>query len=224
MSTPTPAQLRALAAAAAHPQGLLDVPARTLDVLHRQYWADSGIITELGRVVLAAAGPVDELAPRRTRKAALAVALVDDEDYPRSPYCCGSAHTRIRALGAGWTWRLVHGIGTIAGTAPKPVVETGPGVWNLWAGVRGELDVDSDRKTIDVDVPVHSISLRLRHRPTGFAAVACWTYRTDKAAWVDPMFWAWHPYRHPQPRALSAAAFNTYTARDLSAPATAVAA
>lgn len=227
MSAPTPAQRRALAAAAEHPDKLVDAPARTLAVLVREGWVNpDGTLAEDGHRIVehfAALGTLlDELAPRRARKAAAGLVVVDEGDE-RSAYCCGSAYTRIRALGAGWTWRLVHGVGTIAGTAPKPVVETaesGPASWGLWAGIRGE-DVDDGRKTIDVDVPVHSISLRLRHRPSGFAAVACWTWRSDRQVWCDPMFYAWHPIRRPQPRLVSAKAFELYTARDHSAPAVA---
>lgn len=217
MSKPSPAQLHALAAAIERGEGRVEAPARTLAALARHGWIDAaGHVTADGRAVVDAAGPLDELAAarRRRRGAAAAVVVVDDPADPRTPYCPPALWKLVRKLAPGWRYRIVHGTGTIQGTAPKPEIESAPGDWGLWAGLRGQRPDDDGRKTVTVEIPVHSVSLRVAHRPTGFRGVGLWTYRIDREQWTTPEHWAWHPVWRPVHQVISARAFAAYISDD----------
>lgn len=76
-------------------------------------------------------------------------------------------------LAPGWSWRIVCGQGHVEGTAPAPPPD--PNVRNV-----GRREVV--RKTIDVQIPVGSVTLRCVH-VDGRRGVAGWVWRTDKEAW-----------------------------------------
>lgn len=90
--------------------------------------------------------------------------------FPELPRAVTIARNR---LADGWSWRLVFGQGFVEATAPAPPPD--PNVRHV-----GRREVI--RKTIDVQVPVGSVTLRCRHLD-GRRAVAGWVWRTDKAAW-----------------------------------------
>lgn len=108
---------------------------------------------------------------------------------------------RRKALGRGWAGRIVFGVGAIPATAPAPVVkdEDKP----RYIGKH-----KAARKTIDIDLPVGSVSLRCRHG-SGLVVVATWVYRTDQDEWsfVDALIGNCSGN-------LSAAAFAALTSHD----------
>lgn len=95
-----------------------------------------------------------------------------------------------RKLAPGWSWRVVFGQGYVEATAPAPPPD--PNVRHV-----GRREVI--RKTIDVQVPVGSVTLRCRHLD-GRRAVAGWVWRTDKEAWsFSGPAYCWMPGMNVRP-------------------------
>lgn len=111
--------------------------------------------------------------------------------------------TRRKTLHPSWRARIVFGLGTIPGTEPAPPPD--PKARHI--GKR-----TSTRTTVDVDIPVGSVSLRCAH-PSGVAAVASWCYRIDRDKWAFDAAWAWIPGEIP-PDPISAPRFAALVSRD----------
>jgi hypothetical protein len=94
---------------------------------------------------------------------------------PPGPALPNALAARLKALAPGWTGRVVFGTGTIPATAPAPELEDGDKPRHIGKH-------KTARKTIDIDLPVGSVSLRCRHT-SGLVAVAVWVYRIEQDKW-----------------------------------------
>lgn len=94
---------------------------------------------------------------------------------PAGPALPNALTARRKALAPGWHAYVVFGTGTIPATEPAPEVKDEDKPRHI--GKR-----KTARKTIDIDLPVGSVSLRCRHA-SGLIVVAVWVYRIEQDKW-----------------------------------------
>lgn len=144
-------------------------------------------------------------APRSPRAA-------EGQPLHNQPALPGGLNAARRALGAGWHYRIVFGVGSI--TVDKPIPATTEPVEQIrHVGKRKTL-----RKTAPTDVPVGSVSLRCWH-DDGRRAVATWVWRSDADTWSNDVAYCWRADGDELPYQCSTTEFAELVGDELAAVA-----